>query len=260
MNRISIVTICFNNLPELQQTCLSVDKQSLLPFEHWIIDGSSTPDIKDWLEQNSQPIYRKWLSEKDNGIADAFNKGVQRALGDIVYLLNSGDQIYDETVLEKVLSVFEKDDEIMWCHGKLNTLRGGLWVIVGKPFEKKKLYRGMRGVFHPTMYVRKEVYQRRGLYDVKVKIAMDYDFLCRIADEKFVFIDLPLATFDPTGISTSKYLEAVAESFNCYQKYYGASIKQILWGWRLKGLHYLLTSRLGKWLYKWKVKMRMENW
>ncbi len=260
MNRISIVTICFNNPEELKQTCVSVDEQDSLPFEHWIIDGSTNTDIKSWLHDTVQPSYRKWISENDNGIADAFNKGVLHSSGDIIYLLNSGDRLYDKSIFKKVLSAFEKDNSIAWCHGKLHTLRGSIWVIVGKPFEKTKLYRGMRGVFHPTMYIRKEVYERRGLYNTSVKIAMDYDFLCRIADEKFTFIDYPLTSFDPTGISSSRYIEAMKESFTCYQKYYGKNVKQILWSWRLIGLHYLLNSDFGKWLYKIKVKMKMENW
>jgi len=163
MNRISIVTICFNNPEELKQTCSSIDEQDMCPFEHWIIDGSTKTDIKQWLENTVQPSYRKWISERDHGIADAFNKGVLNSTGDVIYILNSGDRIYDETVLGRVTEVFERDRTVMWCHGKLNMVRGGLWVIVGKPFDKTKLYRGMRGVFHPTMYVRKEVYERRGL-------------------------------------------------------------------------------------------------
>jgi len=207
--RISIITICFNNPEELKKTCASVDIQLLKPYEHWIINGSTKPGIKEWLENDSQPAYRKWINENDKGIADAFSKGIEKATGDILYLLNSGDTIYDNTVLQKVNEVFEKDVSLMWCNGKLNTCRGGIWVMVGKPFEKNKLYRGMRSIAHPTMYVRKEVYGRHGLFNPELKMAMDYDFLCRIADEKNVFLDHPLATFDPTGVSSTKYIEAM---------------------------------------------------
>lgn len=258
--RITIITICFNNPGDLKETCASVDSQDQKPFEHWIIDGSTKPDIKEWLESTQQPAYRKWINERDKGIADAFNKGILRACGHILYLLNSGDKLYDNTVLERVSEVFEKDSSIMWCHGKLNLHRGGRWVIVGKPFEKEKLYRGMRSVFHPTMYIKKEVYDRRGLYDVNIKMAMDYDLLCRIANEKFAFLDYPLATFDPTGVSSTRYIDAMNESFESYRKYYGPSVKQKLWGLRLRSLHYLLESPMGKWLYKLKVKLGGENW
>ena len=260
MNRISIVTICFNNLEELKKTCASVEMQTLQPNEHLIIDGSTKPEIKYWLENNQQPGYRKWICERDKGIADAFNKGVRNVTGDIIYILNSGDTLYDNTILQRASDVFAKDSSIMWCNGKLNTLRGGIWVSVGKPFEKEKLYRGMRSVFHPTMYVRKAVYEKHGLFNVDIKMAMDYDFLCRIADEKNVFIDYPLATFDPTGVTSTKYLDAMDESYAIYRRYYGNSIKQTLWSWRLTFLYYLLKSPLGKLLYSIKVKIGMQNW
>ena len=75
---ISIITICYNNLQELLTTLASVDRQSVTPYEHWIIDGSSDNEIKNYLQINIQPTYRKWISEKDNGIADAFNKGLPK--------------------------------------------------------------------------------------------------------------------------------------------------------------------------------------
>jgi hypothetical protein len=147
----------------------------------------------------------------------------------------------------------------MWVNGKLSMMRGGQQVIVGKPFEKKKLYRGMRSVFHPTMYVRKEVYARRGGFDKSLKMAMDYDFLCRIADEENAFIDKPLAVFDPHGVSTTKYLDAMAEAQAAYRKYYGSSMLQAVWGLRLRLLHYVLESGLGRFLYKIKLKLGLEN-
>ena len=141
MNRISVISICFNNLTELKSTCDSIDAQTLKPYEHIIIDGSTNTEIKNYLESSSQPSFRKWICERDNGISDAFNKGIRKSTGDIVYLLNSGDKMYDNSVLEKVTTIFDKDPSVMWCHGKLSTFRGGLWVVIGKPFEKDKLYR-----------------------------------------------------------------------------------------------------------------------
>jgi len=256
---ISIITICFNNLQDLIATCKSVDVQNSLPFEHIIIDGSTNSEIEKFLKKNPQPEYRNWICERDKGIADAFNKGIGKSTGEVTLLLNSGDTLYDASVLMRVIALFEKDPTLMWCHGKLNLMRGGLWVIVGKPFEKEKLYRGMRGTFHPTMFVKRELYKRHGLFDVNIKMAMDYDFLCRIADEKNSFLDYPVATFDPSGISSTKYLDAMNESYAVYQKYFGKTIKQTIWSWRLSFLHYLLESKVGKVLYSIKAKLGLAN-
>lgn len=259
MPRLSIITICFNNLQDVQQTCASVDAQLLKPFEHLIIDGSTQGDIKQWLESNTQPAYRRSIHERDKGIADAFNKGIHHAQGDLTILLNSGDTFYDETVLQRVVPVFEADPSLMWLHGKMNTLRGGIWVIVGKPFEQAKLYRGMRGVFHPTMFVRKEVYDRHGLFNPDIKMAMDYDFLCRIGAEKNTFLNYPISTFDPSGVSSTKYLDAMQEAYAVYRKHHGYTFKQTLWSWRLSLLHHLLQSPVGKGLYRIKVMLGLAN-
>ena len=81
MEQLSVITISFNNLKELQQTCDSVDYQTLHPFEHCIIDGSSNNEISEWLSNTVQPVYRKWICERDKGISDAFNKGIKLELG-----------------------------------------------------------------------------------------------------------------------------------------------------------------------------------
>src|SRR5215210_2579347 len=99
---ITIITRCFNNLQELITTCSSIDRQTLKPYEHWIIDGSTNNEIKNYLLSNPLPDYRKWISEPDKGIADAFNKGLSRATGNIVNMLNSADYYVDETILQVV--------------------------------------------------------------------------------------------------------------------------------------------------------------
>jgi glycosyltransferase involved in cell wall biosynthesis len=259
MSDITIITICYNNLQDLINTCISVDKQQSEVFEHLIIDGSSKPDIKNYLEQNYQPAYRRWICERDNGISDAFNKGIVHAKGDIIHLLNSGDIYFDDTVLKKVSENFIPDNAITWCHGKMNMKRGGSWVIIGNPFDKTKVYRGMRGTFHPTMFVTRALYNKYGFFDTSLTIAMDYDFLLRIANENFKFLNFPIVTFDPYGISNSTYFTALKETKVCYEKYFGKSIKLILWQLRLKLLDYLLKSPIGNFLYGIKKGLGMEN-
>ena len=205
MTKLSIITICFNNLEEVLDTCKSVDKQTILPFEHLIINGSTNSQIEDYFLKNNQASYRKIFSERDEGIADAFNKGIEKSTGDIILLLNSGDCLYDKNVLKTVLEKFEEDHELMWLHGKYKYLRSGIWVTLGKPFDPKKLYRGMRSLNHQTMYVKKKLYDKYGLYDNSFKIAMDFDFVARIRNENFLFIPEILAISKPGGISTEEY-------------------------------------------------------
>ena len=257
--RISVITICFNNLSELQTTCASVDKQTFLPFEHWVIDGSSATDIKNYLASTPQPAYRKWISEKDNGIADAFNKGVQKASGEVLNMLNSADYYIHENVLETVANAFSKDPQLQWLHSKYQLQRGGIWVVIGKPFEKEKLYRGMRSLSHQSMFVKKQLHEKYGLYDSGLHNAMDYDFVCRITDEPMLFIEQTLIAFAPGGTTHTHYLKALQEGRKVYEKHFGYSIKLVMWQWRLKFLYFLINSPVGGLLYKIKVWLKLEN-
>jgi glycosyltransferase involved in cell wall biosynthesis len=260
MNGISVITICFNNLADVQKTCTSVDAQDMEPVEHWIINGSTEPDIANWLEQTPQPSYRKWLNERDKGIADAFNKGISRAEAPITQLLNSGDVYASPDVLSAITSLFSNSPATQWISGNIQMQRGGHAVVVGKPFEKTKLYRGMRSVSHPTWFVKKAVYERCGLYSSDYKIAMDYDMMCRIADEPYAYLDKTIAVFDDAGISSTQYIRSLEETRKVYESHFGYSPKLVAWQWRLKSLHQLMQTGIGKTLYTLKKKAGGENW
>ena len=259
MNQISVITICFNNLQDVLTTCSSVDMQMQKPLEHLIINGSSTPDIKNYAQNNPQPHYRRWVHEPDRGISDAFNKGVRNAKGDIVVMLNSGDAFYHSDVISTVAHEFEKDHSLLWLHSKYELHRGNMWIIIGKPFSKSKMYRGMRSICHQTMFVKKALHDKHGLYDTQLKIAMDYDFLLRIADEKFTFLNIPLVKFAPAGTSNLNYRGSLKEIKNIYKKYYGGSFLLELWQLRLKFLRMLLATRVGKMLFDLKTRLKLEN-
>ena len=259
MTNISVITICFNNLNETIETSKSVDMQQKKPFEHIIIDGSSNTNIKNYLEQNNQPVYRKWICERDEGIADAFNKGVLMATGDIVVMLNSGDTFFDDLTIATVTVIFEENPLIQWVHGKYQLIRSNQKVVIGKPFEKEKLYRGMRSICHQTMFVKKALHDKYGLYNKAEKIGMDYDFLCRIADEPFIFIRKTLVNFAPAGASSVQYLKALKDVKRIYENHFGKTAMLWLWQLRLKFLYYLLKSPVGIFLYKLKTRLKLEN-
>jgi GT2 family glycosyltransferase len=258
--KLSIITICFNNLQEVLDTCKSVDEQTTAPFEHLIINGSTNSQIEDYLSPNVEVPYRKVFNESDQGIADAFNKGIKKTTGDIILLLNSGDCLYDKNVLKIVLKKFEEDPELMWLHGKYRYQRSDTWVTLGKPFDPKKLYRGMRSLNHQTMYVKKELYDKHGLYNNSFKIAMDFDFLARIRNEKFLFLTEILAISKPGGISSSQYNLSLKEATVVVKKYLGNTWKNKLWTFRLKTLKAIQNIPfLGKLLYRIKVALGLAN-
>lgn len=255
MERITVVTICFNNLGDLQSTCASVDAQTLLPFEHLIVNGSTQTEIADWLDQCPQPSYRRWINERDKGISDAFNKGINHANGDIIHLLNSGDLYYSNQVLSMVKSCFKSNPNASWISGRIEMKRGGIWVQVGVPFDAQQLYKGMRSVSHPTYFLRAKVYDLVGLFSLEHKIAMDYDLLCRLVHEPYCYLPETLIKFDDKGVSTTAYLKSLKENIKVYESHFGYSFACRLWQFRLKLLYYLMGSAFGKFLYRIKTNL-----
>jgi glycosyltransferase involved in cell wall biosynthesis len=256
---ITVITICFNNLQDVINTCNSVDQQIAQPYEHLIIDGSTNDEIKNHFQNLILPSYRKTFHEKDNGIADAFNKGIAKANGEFIQFLNSGDVYYNNQVITIVKKTLENNTKSKWIHGQLQMQRGAQTVIIGKAFDENLVYRGMRSTFHPTQFVHKSLFEKYGNFDNNLKIAMDYDFLVRIRKENFTFVAAPFVIFDNTGISNSNYLASLVESKLVYEKHCGKSLKLKIWQWRLKFLHFVLNSKFGKWLYKIKKTIGLEN-
>ena len=252
--KLSIITICFNNLQDLIKTCDSVDRQIEKPFEHIIVNGSTNDDIKDWFIAQNKNNYRLIINERDAGISDAFNKGILLAKGDLIHLLNSGDIYYDENATQIVDKKFNDLPNVNWVSGNIFLHRGGSLVTIGKPFDKKQVYKGMRAISHPTWFVKKEVYDRLGLYK-NYSIAMDYDMMCRIKEEPYAYINYTLIKFDNTGVSNSRYLDSLKQNIEVYESNFGYSLKSRLWQFRLKLLHLFLQTWLGKKAFSLKMKL-----
>ena len=260
MSAITVISICFNNLTDLQKTCLSVDMQTTVPDEHLIINGSSNDDIANWLNNHPQPVYRRWINERDKGIGDAFNKGVLNATHPITHLLHAGDAYASDTVIDTVKQYFNQNPTVAWISGNIQVTRAGAVIVIGKPFDPNKLYRGMRSVAHPTWFVKKEVYERVGYFNNDFKIAMDYDLMCRLSNEPYGYINATITVFDDTGISTTNYLQSLKDNIQIYEHYFGFSLKCRLWQWRLRILHLLLQTQFGKWLFQIKKQFGLENY
>lgn len=259
-NQISVITICFNNPAELRNTLDSLNSQTTPPFEHLIIDGSNNDEIRILLQEDMYiKTWRRSIHEKDNGISDAFNKGITQSKGSWILMLNAGDRFYDINSLKALNESVNSNEHIQWLHAKYQLNRGWIDVVIGKPHDASKVYRGMRSICHQTMLVNRSLYEKYGNYDTSLKFGMDYDFLLRIKDEPFYFLPEPIIRYDTTGLSSVNYLESLKQSGNIYRKHFGNSIKQRLWAFRLKVLHFLLHSPVGKILYSMKTMLRLEN-
>lgn len=184
--KISIITVCYNSEKTIKDTLESVLKQTYTNYEYLIIDGKSKDDtlkiVKSYEKKFKGKL--KYISEKDKGLYDAMNKGIKLATGDIVGIINSDDVLAKEDAFEKIVKRFEETD----CDGTYSDLYildcDTMTKIERKFISKKGNYKLGWYPPHPTLYLKKEVYDKYGLYNQDYRIAADYDFMIRIMKDK----------------------------------------------------------------------------
>lgn len=194
---ISIITPCLNSAATIRHTILSVLNQKL-PIEYIIIDGGSTDGTLDIIAEYSERISRI-ISEPDEGISDAFNKGIYYANGKVIGILNSDDR-YEDNILEAISDVFQTYSPDV-LHGNLRYETAVAERFIEKP-SPEKIWRLMT-IYHPTMFVRKEIYKRIGAYSKEYKYAMDSEWVHRALRKqvRFHYVDKTVTTMLLGGVS-----------------------------------------------------------
>lgn len=172
---LSIITITFDNFSELKETLDSVPKLDFI--ESVVINGGSCPQTKEFLNSYKG----KSISEKDNGIADAFNKGIKLSSGELIMFLNSGDVLIDPQYLTAARERFISNQNIIFVHSNMILKHANSELYMKPSFSN--LGRGMP-YLHPTMIFRRTVFDKVGLFNTNYRIAMDFDFIVRITKAK----------------------------------------------------------------------------
>lgn len=180
--KISIITVTYNSAATLEETILSVINQTYQNIEYIIVDGKSTDSTLSIIDKHKDRI-AKFVSEKDNGIYDALNKGISMASGDVVGILHSDDFYTSNEVLQKIAERFIKDN----CEA----LYGDL-LYVSKDNTDKIIRKWRAGEFksnsflfgwmppHPTFFVKKEVYEKHKAFNLDFKTSADYELMLRL--------------------------------------------------------------------------------
>jgi glycosyltransferase len=205
---ISLITVCYNRVVTIEHTIQSVISQDYDDIEYIVIDGGSTDGSTDIINRYSERISHV-VSESDTGMYQAINKGIRLATGDIIGLLHSDDVFYSSDVLSKIADVFGRSQaDIVYGNGIFvspdhpsKTVRN--WI--GGEYNWINVKRGWLPL-HPTVYVKREIYERCGLYDESYKIAADSDMLVRILyDYRFnvCYLNEYIVRMQIGGLSTS---------------------------------------------------------
>ena len=209
----TIITITFNSREYLEETIRSVIAQDFPDLEYIIIDGGSTDGSLDIIREYADRDPRiHWTSEPDEGIADAFNKGIARATGEIVGILNS-DDTYLPGTLAAVAEAYRSHPDCVVFHGDMLRLQGNRVLFRLVPADvATHIWREMP-LNHPTVFVTRSAYEKVGAFDAKVLIAMDYDLMLRLYKSgcRFHYIAQPLAAMRYGGASDAKCLDGLRE-------------------------------------------------
>ena len=181
--KISIITISFNSVKTILETIQSVQTQTYKNIEYIIKDGGSNDGtievINQYLGQLSLVI-----SEPDKGIYDAMNKGIRMASGDIIGILNSDDIYVDANVLSDVIQQFNSNKKLDILYGDLIYVKKNDTSKVVRKWKSKPYFKNFFEYGnvppHPTIFVKKNIYQEAGLFDIQYKLAADYEFMLRV--------------------------------------------------------------------------------
>ena len=209
----SIITPTFNSRECLEETIQSVLSQEGADFEYIIVDGGSTDGTLDIIARHAAKDSRiRWLSEQDEGIADAFNKGIALARGELIGIINS-DDTYLPGALAVVAEAYRARPECDVFHGDMLRLQGDRMLFLLKPADVPRHIWHEMPLNHPATFVTARAYGKVGRFDAKIRIAMDYDLMLRLYKSgcRFHHLDHPLAAMRYGGASDAKYLEGLRE-------------------------------------------------
>lgn len=209
MKLLSIITINYNNASGLLKTMESIINQDSTDFEYIVVDGNSTDNsvniIRNFEENSNIPL--KWISEKDDGIYNAMNKGVKMANGKFLQFLNSGDMLASETVISSMLKNIVVNSQILYGN-MLKDYPEGLYRdkgLAGKTISMMDFYLGTLN--HSPAFIRKELFDRFGLYDETLKIVSDWKWFLQVIGIHGIkpeYVDIDVTIFDMNGISNTQ--------------------------------------------------------
>ena len=219
--KLSVITIVFNNVRDIERTVLSVINQSYSNIEYVVIDGGSADGTLEILNKYKTRI-STLISGKDNGIYDAMNKGLANATGDYVVFMNSGDEIYAPDTVEKIFST-QPDADIYYGETEMFDEN---WTSIGQrrhkapsQFTWKDFKYGM-SISHQAIYIRRAITEP---FDTNYKLSADIDWILRAAKraKKIVNTNIYVAKYLVGGMSKKRHRQSLVERFQIFSKHYG---------------------------------------
>jgi glycosyltransferase len=222
---ISVITICYNRSKTIDASIQSVLNQDYPNIEYIIVDGNSNDGTKEIIAAYGDRI-SKYVSEKDKGMYDALNKGIQLATGDVIGLMHSDDTFYDNQVISKIVKAFEQHPTVdgLYADGIYVTNDAEERLVrnrIGGEFDFHKIKKGWLPL-HPTVYLKKSCFEKYGSYNLAFKIASDTEFLLRYLYKhkvKMHYLNSYIVKMKMGGLSTDykRAVEVLKEDYKIYK-------------------------------------------
>jgi glycosyltransferase involved in cell wall biosynthesis len=218
---LSVITVVYNNARDIERTLLSVINQTYKAIEYIVIDGLSTDGTVEIIKRYEDRI-SKLVSEKDEGIYHAMNKGLAIAAGDYVLFMNSGDEFYAANTVQRVFAS-EPDADIYYGETEMMTEAGD---ILGQRRHKAPQKFNWRSFKYGMSVSHQAIYTRRILsdpFDRRYALSADIDWIIRAAKKakKIVNVNQYVARYQVGGMSKTKHRQSLLERFYIMKRYYG---------------------------------------
>jgi len=221
--KITIITVSYNSGKTIETTFKSVLEQTYSNIEYIVIDGGSTDNTLNIAKKYSN-IISILISEQDNGLYDAMNKGIKLASGDIIGLINSDDLFCDPDAICKVAKVFKKDKN-------LDSVYADLFYVNQKDINKisRRWVTGVQRKFkygwhpaHPTFYIKKTIYDRFGLFDLSFRLAADFEIMLRFLEKYKIntyYLKHPLVKMRLGGETNKSFKNIYYQNLECLRAF-----------------------------------------
>ena len=206
--KITIITVSYNSASHIEDAIKSVADQDYQEIEHIVIDGNSNDGTQQILEKYSNKLAH-WESKPDKGIYDAMNKGIKKATGEVIGILNSDDFYFDNQVISKVAVTFSEKDidavfgDLIFVDSK--NLNRTVRTYSSNNWYPDKFAKGYMPA-HPTFFVRRKFYEKHGLFETDYEIAADYEMLIRLLyvhKLNYVYLPIKMVKMRTGGVSSN---------------------------------------------------------
>ena len=220
--KLTVITIVYNNVRDIERTMLSVFNQTYTNIEYVVVDGASTDGTQEEIMKYRDRI-TTYISEPDNGIYDAMNKGLALATGDYVVFMNSGDEIYEPDTVSQVFSSSSRPADIYYGETEMYN---EAWESLGRRRHQAPEHFSWRSFRYGMSVSHQAIYIKRSLtapYDLTYKYSADIDWIIKAAKKAKLIVNTNryVAKYLVGGVSKQKHLDSLKERFHIFTKHYG---------------------------------------